>query len=39
MHTTSHKAEIYQLDIANLDGSFHLPVEVSKAENDVLLRY
>ena len=38
MHTTSHKVEIYQLDIANLDGSFHLPVEVSKAEEDVLLK-
>ena len=38
MYTTSHKVEIYQLDIANLDGSFHLPVEVSKAEKDVLLK-
>ena len=38
MHTTSCKVEIYQLDIANLDGSFHLPVEVSKAEKDVLLK-
>ena len=35
MHTTSRKVEIYQLDVANLDGSFHLPVEVSKAEKDV----
>ena len=38
MHTTSRKVEIYQLDIANLDGSFHLPIEVSKAEKDVLLK-
>ena len=38
MHTTSCKVEIYKLDIANLDGSFHLPVEVSKAEKDVLLK-
>ena len=38
MHTTLHKIKIYQLAIANLDGSFHHLVEVSKAEKDVLLK-
>ena len=38
MHTTSRKVEIYQLDIATLDGSFHLPVEASKAKKDVQIK-
>ena len=38
MHTTSCKTEIYLLDIASLDGSFHLLAEISQAEKDVLLK-